>query len=46
MKAIYSPMHGCWIVLRADRPELVLASGKTQEEALRKADPIRQQRTC
>ncbi len=37
MDVKYSPLHGTWIVMRPDRPELVLASGATKEECLRNA---------
>jgi hypothetical protein len=33
MSAIYSPLHRLWIVLRADRPELIFASGRTKVDA-------------
>lgn len=37
MEAIYSDLHRKWIVMRKDRPELVLASGSSKEEAIYKA---------
>ncbi|MFY2597306.1 hypothetical protein ACOTHJ_15920 [Achromobacter xylosoxidans] len=37
MKATYSPLHQRWVVQHPTRPELVIGSGHTQEEAIRKA---------